>query len=384
MLNRVQKYMISGVFMILISFPLANQYFSFFKKRELDNPVEIVKAPVFDIKRLDKYPNQFEEYFLDCLKLRDKLVLVNSLVRIFLFNTSPMSDKVIIGKNGWLFEADKLLNAYTNSNPLRTGQLDSIRNTLLERNAMARKKGIKFYVVFIPNKAEIYPEYLPETILKSSDMNRTDQILQYMKSDTGMVFIDLRKALLDNKNGIRLYFQTDNHWNYLGAYYAYCEVMRRIKKDFPSVGDPISLDSLKIDSSKHQAGGESTLINMEEWISENRIELIPLYKEKAENGESKEYICPQGFPYEWDYENDLEIKNDSLPKAVFIRDSYLDFNKMFFQEHFRRSVFIFDSWFYGRNYGIIEKENPDIVVLCLLDSGYDSILEHANDKDDNE
>lgn len=243
---------------------------------------------------------------------------------------------------------------------------------------------MKFYVVIIPNKAEIYPEYLPPTIIKVAEKNRTDQILDYMKNDTGIVFIDVRKILLQYKNGIKLFFRSDNHWNYLGAYYGYCQVMQRIREDFPSVGDPLPLDSFRIDSSKKQAGGEASLLNMEDWFYDYRVNLIPLYKQRAADGVKKDYPWPQGFEYPWDFEVDREVKDDSLPSAVFIRDSYMDFNLMFFQEHFRRSVYIFDAWEYGTNYSIIKSEKPDIVVLSILDNGYDTFIEHAYDEEDND
>ena len=367
----------------MISFPLVNQYFAFIQKKKLKNPVNVVNPPVLNLNKLDNFPSLFNTYFIEQLKLRDKLVLVNSLVKIFLFKTSPFTDKVIIGKNGWLYDAGHTINTYTNSEPLKPKQLDSIRTTLIKRNEWYKNNGIKFYVVLIPNKGEIYPEYLPETILKSSEMNQTDQILQFMKKDTDIVIIDLRKTLIEHKNKENLFFKTDNHWSFYGAYYGYCDIIRRIHKDFPAIGFPISLDSLKPEVIKHQAGGESVLLNMEEWLYDDRINLVPLYKQRSFDGKKKGYKCPAGFLYPWDYEIDKEVNDDKLPKAVFIRDSYIDYNITLFQEHFKRSVYIFDAWQYGKNYGIIENEKPDIVVLSIIDSGYDPFIDHMNDKDKN-
>jgi len=330
--------------------------------------------PTFEVKKLDKFPKLFTDFFESTLKIKDKLVLMNSIFKIEILGETNFSGNVIIGKDGWLFMAGAPLKTYQHINSFSRQQLDSLKMILNARTKWLNERGIKFYVAIAPNKHEIYPEHLPSNIYQLSNPGRTDQLMAYMKNDTAVPIIDLRKILLQHKRPIPLYYKTDNHWNYLGAYYAYTEIINRIRKDFPSVGPTLKRDDFRIDSNKVEAGGEAMQINMEEWFYERRINMTPKFKEKAVDGQKQNYEVPYGFPYPWDYEVVKETKNDSLPTVVFIRDSFTDFMITYLKEHFRKSVYIFDYWRYAQNKKIIANEKPKIVVLILLDSAYNTLL----------
>ncbi len=371
--HRIRYIMLLLSFLPLLYFPLYNELFPLIHKRCTDQAHVNVPFPKFDLKHLDKFPKQFSDYFDDTLKIKDKLILLNSLFKIQVLNLSSINSKVIIGSNGWLFLKNDPLNYYQNKNPYTLDELDSLRTILKRRAKWANDQGLKFYMVIAPNKHFIYTEHLPSEFHKSPGTDRTDRLIDFMKYDSEVNIIDLRDVLLQHKSPIPLYYKTDNHWNFLGAYYGYTEIINRVKKDFPTVGSPIKLDSFKIDSSEVRAGMESMMIDMEEWYTDNRIKLIPKFKEKGMDGKKMNYKFDGWFPYPDDYEIDKETGDSTKPSIVVIRDSYTDFLIPLMKEHFKRSVYIFDAWRYKENRNIISKEKPNIVMLIVLDNAIGGI-----------
>ena len=361
-------------FLPVIYFPIFNQAVPLIHKRITDQVHKKVAMPAFDLKHLDKFPKQFDDFFDDTLAIKDKLILINSLFKIKILDASKINSEVFIGHNGWLFHAGVPMQYYLNKKPYTARRLDSLRTILKRRARWAKERGMKFYFVIVPNKPFIYPEYIPSEYQPSPGLSRTDRIMEFMKRDTDVAIIDLRQVLLKNKGSLPLFYKTDNHWNYLGAYYAYTEIINRIRKDFPSVGIPASLDKFRIDISEVKSGLEAMLLNMEEWYKENQIKLIPKFKAKGKDGKKMNYKLPEGFPFPWDFEIDKETGIDSLPSVVVIRDSFTDFLIPYLKEHFKRSVYIFDAWRYKENRKIIENEKPNIVMLIVLDNGIDALI----------
>jgi hypothetical protein len=365
--------MILLAFLPVVYFPVYNELFPLIHKRCTDQAHVNIPFPNFDLEHLDKFPKQFSDYFDDTLKIKDKLILMNSLFKIKILNGSTINSKVIIGSDGWLFLKTEPFEYYQNKSLYSFYQLVLLQAVLKRRAHWANEHGMKFYLVIAPNKHFIYTEHLPSEFQNEPELDRTDEIMAFMKPDTEVNIIDLRNVLRQHKNPIPLYNKTDNHWNDLGAYYAYTEIIQRLKKDFPSVGSPLKLNSFRIDSSKVAAGLEAMLLDMEEWYTDKKIKLIPQFKEKGVNGKKMNYKFIGWFPLPDEYEIDKETGNATLPSIVVIRDSYTDYLIPFLKEHFKRSVFIFDAWRYKENRNIINKEKPNIVMLIVLDNGINGI-----------
>ena len=65
----------------------------------------------------------------------------------------------------------------------------------------------------------------------------------------------------------------------------------------------------------------------------------------------------------------------TLPRILFIRDSFGDLLIPFLKEPFSESVFIFDGWNYGLNKKIIETVKPDIVIFLGLETHLEHYIE---------
>jgi alginate O-acetyltransferase complex protein AlgJ len=368
---RTLKIIFIFLFIGIIYFPLANNIFHF-----MSLPTEEILPirPRLDVKRLDVFPKKFENYFDKTLDINPWLVKFDSYLKIKVFGISPAASKIVVGKDGWLFLGEESIDQYKATNLFTEAQLKKIKFNLDERALYAKEKsGGVFYFIPIPLKHSIYSEFLPLSVRKRSPLNRTDQLLDYLKNDSLIQTIDVRPALMAHKKDHLLYYKTDNHWNDLGGYYAYHAIASEINKKFASV-IPVGIQKFVTDSMKELVGGEALLLNAGDLFHEYRFDLYPGPTCKAHDGIKRGYESPPNFPYAYDFENVKETGDSSLPNALIIRDSFGDALTPLLSENFNHSVYIFDSWKYGPNWKIMESENPDIVLCMVLEKNLEKLL----------
>jgi hypothetical protein len=186
---------------------------------------------------MKRYPSRFEVQFNLALPLRLKVAALARGVYVDWLRVSPVPE-VVVGTDGWLYYTgparDRLLDRHVRgSDPFSQDELDRWRKFLLERARRYRTLGAKYALVIAPNKESIYPEHLPGWIGPSVGPTRLDQLMAHMKSTTDVTVIDLRSALLADRNTSVVYYKTDTHWNTRGAYVAYREIARVLAMDFP-------------------------------------------------------------------------------------------------------------------------------------------------------
>jgi hypothetical protein len=58
---------------------------------------QAAEKPEFSIKKIDEYPQAYEEYYNDKLPFRSQMIEINALINFRLFKQSPVR-KVIVGK----------------------------------------------------------------------------------------------------------------------------------------------------------------------------------------------------------------------------------------------------------------------------------------------
>jgi hypothetical protein len=199
---------------------------------------------------------------------RDDLVELNANIKLFGMGFSPTS-KAILGKNGMFFEGygerrveEDITGYFDNVTdymgliPFSTEELEAWRVCLEERYYWLRERGIDYIFVLAPSKAMIYPENLPDKIIKvKRSLNkptRYEQLSRYLKLHSKVPFVDLSEPLLLAKrqgpSSRPLYYRTDFHWNYYGSFIAYRAIVKEIQRKYPAhLIDPASLQDFSID-----------------------------------------------------------------------------------------------------------------------------------------
>ena len=353
------------IFLCLISFCFLNAVFLFYKVPEASQTEnrKLSSKPVFDISYLDPFPELYETYFNDQFPFREDLKLFNSLFCFFVFQQSPLPGQVEIGKNGWLFYDQKESIVYQGKFNLTDRQVRSLVNELHLRTLEYRKKGTRFYIAFPPMKPEIYPEFLPNDFKRTPNGTLTDKIVQAIKQDTVIQYIDLKKALLKAKTHDLLYYLTDNHWNEIGAFYGYAEIVNRIRVDFPEIR-PLTREDVHFNIEKYSFGNLSNMIGLSKYL--NDIGYYPVLKNPKSKRLDPVHKKPD-YAAQIDYEVVKSTGDTTLPSIVIIRDSYTDALMPFLDESFNTSTYIFDLWKYGRTEAIIDDLKPEIVLLIIFE-----------------
>ncbi|MEA2029107.1 MAG: hypothetical protein U9N49_09040, partial [Campylobacterota bacterium] len=193
----------------------------------------------------------------------DKIESYRNYIVYKLFNQSMESEKVITGKDGFLFlgnQYNDILHKTNGRLQYSEKQIDHWTDRLQKLQQWYENQGIKFIMVIVPNKHTIYKEKLPNW-MQYSGKTITDDIIKFSKSKS-INLLDLRPALLKNKkNDNLLYFKTDTHWTNLSIGLAYSKIIQyinsvysinlstvnyNIKNDFRGSGDLASF--LKINN----------------------------------------------------------------------------------------------------------------------------------------
>ena len=151
-----------------------------------------------------------QKYVNDRFFLRQKLITLDRRLSNALGASGE--DKVIAGKDGWLFFADTL-GDFTGTNPMSSRELFSAASNVALMDEYCRKTGREFTFIVAPNKNSLYGEFMPDygVTAKTSNVKTFHNLLQQL----GVSYVDLFAAFGEVEEP--LYFAHDSHWNSKGA-----------------------------------------------------------------------------------------------------------------------------------------------------------------------
>ncbi|CAF2135000.1 unnamed protein product, partial [Rotaria magnacalcarata] len=183
---------------------------------------------------------KFDSFYNDHFGFRLRLVTFNTHLHASLFGISCVP-RVIIGKYGWLFHNDygpadpRGCAGWHGYNPYSLDQLMAIQKHLEDESAWFAKRNITFLILPCPEKISIYPEFLPWRFNTVVGPSRLAQIFNHMKLHSKLQLVDIRQALLSAKKSqeLNVFYKTDYHWNNVGAFFAYEEIMKRLLVVYP-------------------------------------------------------------------------------------------------------------------------------------------------------
>jgi len=360
-------------FGIIIFLPLLNGYFNLFNDTNLNENRKKKSKPDFDLSNLDGYVKKFDAYYSDNFSLRNLAIKAHNNIEFNLFGLSPVPREVIVGKNGWFYDEDNLPN-FIGNNAFTENELIQIKNELVHRTSWAKRNNVNYYLILVPTKMNVYPEFLPPQIVQTSTITRYNQLIALNNID-GLNIVDLKKGFLEHKNdGYKLYQKTDGHWNDLGAYYAYEQIARVLGKEYKELVAK-GIDQYNIYIEKRKGGALVDMISQQKNYPEYYVSVKSKTTTTAEDGLKRGYK-----PTEVNYKEEFEIvkinKNGANLKCLIIRDSFTMWLIPYLQEHFKEMVVIHDEWKYRMREDIILKEKPDIVLNIMLEINLHKLIEY--------
>ena len=362
------QYLILATFIIIIVLPgIWMTLFPVSKISESENRI-LKSKPVFDFTNITTYPREYSEYYEDNFGFKKELSTLNSWFKFKIFNTSSKPNSVCVGKNGWLFSLDPINSGdYQNKTLYTNEQLNTIKHNLEEAKQWHEKRGIHFFVMVLPIKSSIYPEYLPDNIKKKNTISKLNQLSAYLEENSTTKIIDVTPELLKAKKTQDVYYKHDIHWNFSGGYLGYKKLMDEMSK-YNADLKPITLINYKEGRTLKNNADLSKQLSLENILINNETDLNRITKYPFDE------VTPEIYSNTPTKQSTRRtaIKKSNLPKAVVYRDSFFNLMITFFSENFSDCVYL---WTNNMTLEVIEKETPGYVVYEIIESDIDKLLE---------
>ena len=360
------------LFVLMLALPLvfldlSPDRISVQENRTLANP------PSFsDIKsNPGKFIHDFNEWFKDSIGFRDKLLAIykainenkhlNNAVRYtdgqYVYLVGEKGHHYFAHADGWMiskFQGEKFIS---------DEKLSWLARSLNEVKVYLENKGIPFVVMFCPDKESVYPEYYPKSIKRGPEPIQLDLITNYLQENSDVDIFSIRQALVAEKDTYLTYNTSSGdltHYNQIGAFFAYRELMKHINVYFPDI-IPYKTDDIKISYDEFGIPDVTlksgfTYIRLDSSFFDN----VNVNKEFAWGNHA--------------YEN----MNSNLPVILFFCDSNAEEQLIgkYFAQQFGKAIFI-----HYRNASKIQEYinlfKPDIVVFESAERELEGFIENV-------
>jgi len=312
--------------------------------------------PAFNPKQPITFIGEFKNFYLENFGL--KTTLVNNYIdyKSNVLHEIPIPNRVVSGKDNWLFlgnNYNKVLNNSFGNDPFFEKELENTVSYLKTISDYFASQGIPFYIVIPSDKHQVYKEFLPYKLKQNT--TKLETLKMVLKNELKISIIDFNKELLKEKKNNQLYYKSDSHWNYYGAYIGYKKILETIKKDIAI--DYVTLEDYNIHKEEVDAIDLAKMINVEQKEISIKLE---------KKVESKVEIISQS-PKILHYKNEAKTT-----KLMLFRDSFANAMKPFLNESFSEVLYLKKHTFNKKE--IIDYK-PDVVIFEIIERNIDKFAE---------
>lgn len=374
----VKKYMLPIAFLALLYLHAADTWLQWLPEPELKEKRALTEPPKLDINNLDPFPKKYEAYYNDHFNWRNHFIKAGNYLNYHAFQQSGLPDKVIIGKDGWLFRSGFQMEMYQGRYRFSPKELHAIQQELEYRRQKMEELGGHYYLAIPPIKAQLYHDFLPETHARRLNPETcAEQLIHHLQENSDIRVIDLFQPLraLQETTDRKLFIQTDHHWTDYAGLYAAKVLVDELRRDFPAL-PPVDLDRYKFATVTYQGLSLAELLGLEEELSETLQVLKKQEDFRVQDG-SRSYPAPAGFPFQDEYCIVKQTNQPDLPKLMMVRESFANPMLPALSSTFRESVFLFDNWQHGFHEDIVAQEQPDIYVQLIWEGMIYKLLEQS-------
>lgn len=183
-------------------------------------------------------------------------------------NTYIESSQVLLGKENWLFyksvEDGDPISDYQGTNHYSDEQMNQIMNKLMSERDEVEAYNCDFYILSIPNKASVYSEYMPDTIIQQNKESKTEIFMDYLEKNSDLNVVDVKDVLVKAKEKAQVYYKKDTHFNAIGCFLTIQALKDQID------GNIDSLSNVKFNvTSKEYSGDLASLCDMNDTFKDD-------------------------------------------------------------------------------------------------------------------
>lgn len=280
-----------------------------------------------------------------------------------------------MGKDGHLFYTDggKMINTFQGKDKLSNQEMERFYNAVQNAKTFFEFTGAKFYMVGIPDKEQIYPDFYPESIMRYTNTSKSEDLIHYIQQKDSETIAYLKDSLLEAKQKEPeklLYYKNfdSTHWNARGAFIGYQQIMNRLKKDFPQL-KVLSEEDMLFSSKKSE--GSSSLFSHVEALAKIYNFDDDIYYSRPKEGYKAvnlEEPAPEGIK---DYFHFVNESMPDAPKLLVMCDSYvLSFLRYLLPESFSE-VYFMNRVPGDKLAAFQEQVKVDIVLIEFVERAFD-------------
>ena len=218
------------IFFILLFVPMVKLDTKVFSEKELRTLAKY-QPFITDNKINYDWGNNYNNYFSDHFYLRDEIIKYYDRFKYFIaYKNYVLPGHAILNKStNWGFRIEPYSLAVYDD--LSDETVKRIVSNLTRLNDFCNSHNIKFYLVVVPAKEDIYKE---QNIYKPAGKNENfNKIYEYAKKNTDLKIVFPAEQFKSLGKTNFVFFKTDHHWTHYGAFTGYTLLANEIKKDFP-------------------------------------------------------------------------------------------------------------------------------------------------------
>lgn len=349
-------------FMLFLLVPLFCMNFAGGGVSQEENRVLAARPPVSELaQKPAKFVADFDAWFADNVGFRENFIsLYNQLDKI---ETQGQYQQGIytylIGLEGHHYFAGVdavLTKKYQGTAVLSDETLSKLAAKLEEVNAYLAERDIPFIMMICTDKETIYPEYYPKTIIRGPEPIQLEVVTTYLQEHTSADVFNIREALLAQKENYMIYGKDAgdlSHYNQIGAFFAYQELMRHTRTYFPEMAT-LSMEDLSISNDERNVPA----VSLKDGYSYTQLDdsfFDAMELERPYVGENQAF----------------QNEGASLPTLLMIGDSFgwqPGFLTTYLPQHFGTTIFLhFKNIARFQQY--LDAYQPDIVIFEAAERG---------------
>jgi hypothetical protein len=198
---------------------------------------------------------QGQKWFQDHYGFRDFLIRLKTQWDFSLFG---VSDKVYVGKDGWLFYRSVIDVEKPREAAMTDADLDAVTGQFAKLRDLLAARHVRLVVLTNQLKDKFYGRYLPERVRPQEEHQRFDDFRARLHVLPGILYVDSTEILTPLMARRPVFHKTDFHWNDPAAEAVAEVVINRIAATegfrAPAWAYPLKIKSEKI------SGGEATFM----------------------------------------------------------------------------------------------------------------------------
>lgn len=367
---RTTDLLVAALFVFVITVPIVAMITG--KEPAVANTEKRLLAvkPPYTLARTLVYPTEYATYYAENFGFRKLLFRWNALFKAHVLHTSPLPDRVIFGKDDWLFymQADALQN-YQGLCAIPDEKLRVLAERLEIRRQWLKAQGITYVLMFPPEKSAIYADMLPARIKRFNEASCLDRLITHLERYSQLDVVDIRGVLRDARKKRDVYYTTDTHWNPVGAWFGYAALMHTLRGHRPELGPPVPFEGYTIHTDTNDQGDLATMMAMNDVFTRVTPLMVPKDSLRAKEVRSGSYSGSGFLKYP---SITKEVPGSTAPRLLMIRDSFAVYMIPSMSEHFSRSTYVWTPIFIPQ---IVAEERPDIIVHEVMELYLSDLLQ---------